>query len=279
MTALEAARSFARQARLPDGDVAVLKDGSNLVVHLRPAPVVLRVATLTARVRLDPWPYLEREVALVGFLAAKEAPVMRPSDLVAPGPHLVDGWALTAWGFVEGSSGTAPSPVGAFRALDTLHAALRGYPDSLPLLSPAGDDLDRALRLCVETGLLEADEAADRAELRDELRDRLLEVAGDVQPLHGDAFARNALLTPAGPIWIDFEDCCSGPLIWDLATLVKRDPDAALISEVERRHGKEALQLGMALREVQEDVWRLIHAARLDPAWAIGPDRRLPSGP
>jgi Ser/Thr protein kinase RdoA (MazF antagonist) len=260
----------------------VLKDGSNLVVHLRPAPVVLRLATLTARVRLDPWPYLEREVALVGFLAAVGAPVMRPSDLVGPGPHLVDGWALTAWGFVEGSSGTAPSPVGAFRALDDLHAALRGYPGSLPLLNPAGDDLDRALRLCVETGLLEAAEAADRAELRDELRDRLLEVASNVQPLHGDAFARNALVTPAGSIWIDFEDCCSGPLIWDLATLVKRDPDAALISEVERRHGKEALQLAMALREVQEDAWRLIHGARLDPAWAdrpIGTDQRPPSGP
>ena len=260
----------------------MLKDGSNLVVHLRPAPVVLRVSTLTARVRLDPWPYLEREVALVGFLATEGAPVMRPSDLVEPGPHLVDGWALTAWGFVEGSTGTAPSPVGAFRALDSLHAALRGFPDALPLLNPAGDDLDRALRLCVETGLLEADEAADRAELRDELRDCLLEVSGDVQPLHGDAFARNALMSPAGPVWIDFEDCCSGPLIWDLATLVKRDPDAALISEVERRHGKEALQLGMALREVQEDVWRLIHGARRDPAWAdraIGRNQRPPSGP
>lgn len=259
----------------------MLKDGSNLVVHLRPAPVVLRVATLTGRVRLDPWPYLEREVALVGFLAAEGAPVMRPSELVEPGPHLVAGWALTAWGFVEGSAAPAPSPVAAFRALDTLHAALRRFPGSLPLLNPAGDDLDRALRMCLETGLLEADEVADRAELRDELRERLLEVAPDVQPLHGDAFARNALMSPAGPIWIDLEDCCSGPLIWDLATLVKRDPDAALISEVERRHGKEALQLGMALREVQEDVWRLIHGARpgQDRAdRAARPDHPLPSG-
>jgi Phosphotransferase enzyme family len=267
VSALAAAGAFARQHDLPADDLVVLKDGSNLVVHLRPAPVIVRVATVTARVRLDPWPYIEREVALVSFLAAEGAPVMRPSDLVEPGPHQVGGWLMSAWQFVVGANGTAPSPVGAFRALDALHTVMRRYPQPLPLLNPAGEDLDLALRLCVDTGMLLPDEAAARAELRDELRNRLLALAQDIQPLHGDAFTRNALMTPTGPVWIDLEDCCSGPRIWDLATLVMRDPDAALVSEVERRYGQEALQLGMALRQVQEDVWRLIHAARKTQGW------------
>jgi hypothetical protein len=71
--------------------MTVLKDGSNLLVHLAPAPVVLRVATFTALIRGDGLPWLEREVSLVSYLADVGASVMPPSDLVPPGPHVVGG--------------------------------------------------------------------------------------------------------------------------------------------------------------------------------------------
>lgn len=38
------------------------------------------------------------------------------------------------------------------------------------------------------------------------------------RPLHGDAHTGNVLNTKAGPRWLDFEDVCSGPVEWDLAS-------------------------------------------------------------
>jgi len=264
--AFEAARTFARRAGLPLGEMAVLKDGSNLVVHLRPAPVVLRVATLTAVVRGDPLPYLQREMDLVSYLSAAGAPVMAPSDLVAPGPHVVDGWALSAFRLVPGMAPGHPDVHTAFATLGELHRALRSYPGGLPVLSPAADDFDRAIAYAIGEGLLAGGEAGALTERRDALLAELLAAALDRQPLHGDAFARNALNTADGVIWIDFEDCCSGPVIWDLGVMVERDPDAGLIAHIGRQHGAAVLATAMALREVQAAAWSPIHAALIRKA-------------
>jgi hypothetical protein len=265
--AIGAARIFALGHDLPSGELAVLKDGSNLIVHLRPAPVILRIATLTARIRRDPLPYLAREVALVSYLAGVGAPVMPPSDLVPAGPYLVEGWALSAWQFVEHLPERVPDVRAAFAALDELHAAMRGFPGELPWLNPAMDDFDRALAFALEAGLLGASEAADLTGRRDLLADQLRTLAPEWQPLHGDSFARNAVCTVAGPVWLDFEDCCSGPPVWDFATLVRRDPDPGLVAEIERRHGQPALDVATALRVVQVEPWSRIHEARRGLGW------------
>lgn len=261
---MAAARTFALQHDLPSADLAVLKDGSNLIVHLRPAPVILRIATLTARVRRDPLPYLAREVALVGYLAGVGAPVMPPSDLVPAGPYLVDGWAMSAWQFVEHEPERVPDIRAAFAALDELHAAMRGFPGELPWLNPAVDDFDRALRFALESRLLSPAEAAELTGRRDALIGELRILAPECQALHGDSFARNAVRTASGPVWLDFEDCCSGPRVWDLATLVRRDPAPDLVVEIERRYGRPALDAATALRIVQVEPWSRIHEARLE---------------
>ena len=245
----------------------MLKDGSNLIVHLAPAPVILRIATLTARVRVDPLPYLAREVALVSYLAGVGAPVMAPSDLVPAGPYVVDGWALSAWQFVEHQPERIPDVRAAFAALDELHAAMRGYPGELPWLNPAVDDFDRALAFALALKLVGASEAADLTGRRDSLLDELRSVAPERQALHGDSFARNAVQTANGPVWLDFEDCCSGPPVWDLAILVRRDPQPGLVAEVERRYGRPALNAATALRVVQAEPWFRIHEARLEQGW------------
>ena len=152
-------------------------------------------------------------------------------------------------------------------SLDELHTAMRGYPGELPLLNPAGDDLDLALGFAVGEGLLGADSAAALAERRDVLLGRLLELAPDRQPLHGDAFLRNSLAAESGVVWIDFEDCCSGPVIWDLGVLARRDPDPVIVAAIRDRHGDEALRTAIALREIQADVWGLIHESRIARGW------------
>jgi hypothetical protein len=47
LTPFEAAASLANQHGLRYDDIEVLKHGSNLLVRLAPAPVVLRIATFT----------------------------------------------------------------------------------------------------------------------------------------------------------------------------------------------------------------------------------------
>ena len=43
-----------------------------------------------------------------------------------------------------------------------------------------------------------------------------------MKPVHGDANLTNALNTPSGPLWTDWEDTFEGPREWDLACLVAR---------------------------------------------------------
>jgi hypothetical protein len=59
LTPLEAAAALATQHGLRYDEIDVLEHGSNLLVRLAPAPVVLRIATFTALIRGDPLSCLE----------------------------------------------------------------------------------------------------------------------------------------------------------------------------------------------------------------------------
>jgi hypothetical protein len=266
-TPLEAAAILAADHGVEFDELVVLKDGSNLLVQLAPAPIVLRVATFTAQIRRDPLPWLRREADLVSWIASAGAPVMPPSGIIPVGPHVVGGWAMTAWGHVEHRAGVVPDAPSALAALDELHVAMLDYPGDLPLLIPAADDLDRAIAFGVGEGLLSPGQAGDLRDRRDGLFAEVVMTAPDRQALHGDAFPRNALVTERGIVWIDFEDCCSGPAIWDHATLLRRIDDEATAATIRRRHGPDALAAAVALRGIQADVWTVLHDARANGRW------------
>ena len=63
----------------------LLRDRSNVLMHLRPARVVARVSTTTALVRQGT-AWLGREITVATRLAAAGAPVVRPSGELDPGP-------------------------------------------------------------------------------------------------------------------------------------------------------------------------------------------------
>src|SRR5947208_3303144 len=101
-SAVDAAVAVAAAHGVRASDPVVLNDGSNLLVHLRPAPIVARVPAVTARFRHgDEW--LAREVSVVGFLHTARAPVVPPSTAIAPGPHVHDGHLITFWEYAEPS--------------------------------------------------------------------------------------------------------------------------------------------------------------------------------
>lgn len=249
--ALAAATAVARDHGLPVSDPLVLHDGVNVVAHLRPAPVVARVATLTTLLR-DGDRSFRREVALAGALAAAGAPVIRPSDLLPAGPHERDGLVLSFWRHVEVLP-DRPSPREAGRSLDELQDALAGVDpgwDGEPLDTPLEDIAAFARR----GAALGADPAvATRAgELAEALRPAL---APDRDVLHGDTHPGNLLATPEGWVWADLEDSCRGPRAWDLAVL-------RWTTRLDGRAAMDALATPPADAELEPYRWlRLLHAA------------------
>jgi len=68
--ALEAACAIATHRDVPCEHAAVIHSRSNVLVHLRPSPVVARVMTGTVVLHDDPLRWLTREVSVLSFLAS-----------------------------------------------------------------------------------------------------------------------------------------------------------------------------------------------------------------
>jgi hypothetical protein len=214
--ALKAARVLATTHGLPATDAVVLYARSNVIVHLAPAPVVVRVMTGTAALHADPETWLEREVSVCSHLARLGAAVVTPSDELPPGPHHVDELWMTCWAHVAvDHTAPTPPPDELGHALRDLHAALSQVPVDLEPLTAVQDEL---------TGLLDRldDPRADdwRAQLA-ALPPEALGTGSPGQPVHGDASLSNLLATTDGRrLWADFEDVRRGPVEADVAGLV-----------------------------------------------------------
>ena len=265
---LAAAVRVAREQGLPGDDPEVLSSRGNVIVHLRPAPVVARVATLTAWTRSDPLRWLAREVAVAGYAAGQGGPAVAPTALADPGPHRMDGLAVSLWTWVPPSP-ARPQPAEVGEALARLHLAAAGFPGELPLLSP--------LRALITEGLaaLEREQAAAPAvlaalrERHDAILAELNGVTGPVLVLHGDAHAGNLLPADGarpGPgwLWIDLEETCRGPRAFDLAVLADHqgaDAGATLAAYAavtgEPLPEPEVLALFTRARRLEGAVWTL----------------------
>jgi len=201
---LDAALAVARAHGLPTGEPRIVRDLTNLLVHLEPAPVVARVQLTLGALRGRGW--AEAEMRAAQFLARAGAPVVPPASDVDPGPHVHDGLIVTFWRFVDHDPARA-DPALAGRSLRELHAAFAAYEGELPTC----DRLDEVRRV-----LDELPPTSDLAELR-AFADRLAPLEG--RPIHGDAHLRNILWTPDGPLWSDLENVCRGPREYDLACI------------------------------------------------------------
>jgi hypothetical protein len=273
--AVAAAVAVARQHGLPVEDPALLSWGVNAVVHLRPAPVVARVAVHTPLLRPEIRRPFTREVALAAALTAAGAAVVPPSDVLPPGPHEHDGLTVSFWRHVDVSTGR-PTAVQAGRSLAELHEVLGTLP---PLWT--GSPLDRPLEdlaVFLDTGTgLGADPTVLRevGELVTALRPRLV---GAEMTLHGDTHPGNLLVTGEGLRWTDLEDTSRGPRAWDLASLrcsARLDGRAALDAMPDPVSDAELAPF-VWLRRLYAGAWWFVHAAR-EPADLPEARRRLAS--
>ena len=265
--ALAAARAVALAHAVECEDAVVVAAGSNVLVHLKPAPVVARVMTGTAMLHGDVERWLAGEVAIGAFLGARGLAVA-PTEVPPPGPHAHHGLWMTFWDFVEhDASRPLPRADALGGSLRELHAALADFPGALGPLSAVRDWLDQLAAQLHPSPSLSAQNADHlRSELR-ALTPTVFESPLPAQAIHGDASMSNLLGTDTGLLWNDLEDACLGPVHWDVAGLVvdarARGKSEAFVADFLRAYGGlqlEELEDFIAAHRLYTTVWRAFAA-------------------
>jgi hypothetical protein len=267
--ALAAAQAVADAHSVACDDAVLMAGSSNVLVHLKPAPIVARVMTSTAVLHDDVELWLAREVAVGAFLAEWGLGVP-PSGALACRPYQHEGFWMTFWEFVEhDASPVLPGAHELGASLRGLHDALARFPGELGQLSEIRDWLDGLLVKLRPSPTLSLSE-------RDLLRSRLHEMTPTVfesslpvQAIHGDASIRNLLRTGDRLIWNDLEDACVGPVHWDVAGLISdaRGYGASESFVTDFLHAYDRVELDelddfVAAHDLYSTVWRAFATQR-----------------
>ena len=208
--AIAAATSVASSLGLAVGDAIVLHDSNKLTVRLLPGDVLARVAPVAEQVA-------QFEIDLAQRLAESGCPVAALEPRVKPRVYQRDGFTITLWTYYEPAAPREVSPAGYASALKRLHAGMRKLDFPAPHFT---DRVEEAQQLIASRDRTPELGDGDRELLGDTLRTlrRAISDRGATeQLLHGEPHPGNLLATKNGPLFIDLETCCRGPVEFDLA--------------------------------------------------------------
>lgn len=200
--------SIATALNLPADDATVLQNSNKLALRLLPCDVFARVSPAAQ-------PHARFEVDLAQQLARIGSPVAALEPRVKPRGYVHDGFEVTLWTYYPPVSPEVP-PATYTEALKRLHAGMRqidvqtphftdriaqaqhivGNPEQSPMLS----DMDRELL----------------TDTLHRLQQAILERRAPEQLLHGEPHPGNILNAAHGPLFVDLETCCRGPIEFDL---------------------------------------------------------------
>lgn len=207
--AMDAAKWIASSCGLVVEKAVVLHNSNKLALRLLPCDVMARVAPVHEQ-------NAQFEMDIAQQLVEFGSPMAALEPRVEPRIYERDGFVITLWTYYESVSPEVP-PAEYADALERLHSGMRKidipsphYTDriaeaqhlvanreSTPELDDAGRDLlGNALRY---------------------LRRTIGERGAAEQLLHGEPHPGNLLNTKQGPLFIDLETCCRGPIEFDLA--------------------------------------------------------------
>jgi len=192
-------------------DAVVIHNSNRLAVRLRPCEVLARVAPVGAR------DGAEFEVLLARRLGETNSPVAELDPRVEPRVYLRDDFAVTLWTHYEAVANQEVSPSEYAQALKGLHAGMRQVDVTVPHFT---DRVATAQSLVGDPQATPDLPDEDRKLLRDtlrELRDAVVDRGADEQILHGEPHPGNLLATRRGPLFVDLETCCRGPVEFDVA--------------------------------------------------------------
>jgi hypothetical protein len=185
------------------------QNSNKLALRLLPCDVFARVAP----VEHEHGPF---EVALAQRLAETGSPVAALEPRVEPRPYERDGFEVTLWTYYAPATPEI-SPAAYAGALERLHAGLRTLDVPTPHFT---DRVERAGQLVSDRDLSPELADSDRELLAGTLRTLrrgIPDHGAAEQLLHGEPHPGNVLSTTNGPVFIDLETCCRGPVEFDLA--------------------------------------------------------------
>ena len=197
--AVASARSIATELDLPVDAAVVLQDSNKLTLRLLPCDVLARVATDDIA---------QFEIDLAQQLAG--SPVAALDPRVPPRVYERDGFRVTLWTYYESRGEVLPADYA--KTLQQLHAGMREVDIPTPHFT---DRVEEAVQLLTDRDRTPELPDDDRQLLLDTLRREIR--GGAEQVLHGEPHPGNLLNTASGPLFIDLETCCRGPIEFDLA--------------------------------------------------------------
>src|SRR3990170_8794702 len=207
-SAVRAALSSASALDLRVDDAVVLHNSNRIAVRLLPCDVLARVAHVAHQAGVK----AEFEVGVARRLAETDSPVAELEPRVEPRVYVRDGFAVTLWTYYEPVSPRDVAPAEYAQALARLHAGMREIDLPAPHFT---DRVAEAQQLVTSRDHTPALADDDRALLSTTLRS-LRRAIGDRgaadQLLHGEPHPGNVLSTKTGPLFIDLETCCRGPI-------------------------------------------------------------------
>lgn len=261
--------SIARALGLAADEAAVVQNSNKLALRLLPCDVFARVAPM----RHAHAPF---EVELAQLLAKTQSPVAALDPRVDPRGYQRDGFEVTLWTYYEAATAEI-SPAAYAEALERLHAGMRKLDVPTPHFT---DRVEEAEQLVNDRDLASELTKADRQVLAStlrRLRRAIPDHGGAEQLLHGEPHPGNVVSTATGPLFVDFETCCRGPIEFDLAHVPHTVSEH--YSGVDQALLRDCRQLVLAMVA----AWRwdrgdqlpngvpfgraLLNALRADPPW------------
>jgi len=196
-------------AGLSVDDATVIHASNRIAVRLLPADVLVRVAYEEHRSVAD------FEVEVAPRLAEAGSPAGTLDPRVEPRVYLRDGFAVTHWTYYEPLPSEIAPPAYA-QALLRLHAGMR----KVELKAPHFTDRVAEARSSLADRALTPDLGHADREILDATLETMTaaitERGAEEQLLHGEPHVGNLLHTALGPLFVDLQTCCRGPVEFDL---------------------------------------------------------------
>ena len=249
---IAAARSCAAALGLRVDDAVVIRNSNKLALRLLPCDVFARVAFAGLEA-------FQAELEIGRRLAEIEVPVASLEPRVEPRVYERNGFVVTLWTYYEQARQDVP-PADYAKALERLHAGMARVDVTVPHFS---DRVAEAQQLVASPDRTPELGDSDRKLLSRTLRSQrraISQHSSAEQLVHGEPHPGNLLKTKSGPLFIDLETCCRGPVEFDLAHVPE---------EVSQRYPGAEQEL---LRECRPLVLAMV------AAWRGDPDDQLPNG-